>query len=153
MSKESATERAARLGFDISKVRELNSNEMAVITRQPYAEDMEMSEPKELTDEDLIVRLCTEVVSVDVQKIAAARLEQRNREIAELRDSIKGKTGFCAGCEEKARRLDEAKALLRRSKNALSRSGWEEGEKDEEVIDSIDDYLDAYELERLLKGE
>ena len=71
MSKESATERAARLGFDISKVRELNSNEMAVITRQPYAEDMEMSEPKELTDEELVVgskRGHLTVLALDVER-------------------------------------------------------------------------------------
>lgn len=79
-----------------------------------------------MTDEKLIERLRTEAVTSGYVRLeAASRLEAANKRIAELENAMKGKTMFCAGCEESAKRiadledaLNEKKAEFVRMENA-----------------------------------
>lgn len=48
---------------------------------------------------------------------------------------------------ELMRRYEEARALLARCQKALCRSGWEDGEKDGEVLDAVMSFLGHEQLE------
>ena len=49
--------------------------------------------------------------------------------------------------------FDEAIMLLKRCRKALNRTGWEEGESDDEVLEDVDSFLSYLELGAKLEKE